>query len=144
MKSEYGESFVGEGVNAAHINTVLGDREGAVGTAWATGLATPSVGHTRFVAVAAPNQPLQPMTLFVNKATIETEQHGALTWGAAQHGVARVVQRARDNGVFGASDLHELALIVAVWVNPFADDAVQVEENNAEATYLALKSGNYL
>ncbi|MCX6529411.1 MAG: formaldehyde-activating enzyme [Actinobacteria bacterium] len=113
MKSEYGESFVGEGVNAAHINTVLGNREGAVGTAWATGLATPSIGHTRFVAVAAPNHP-------------------------------RGVQRARDNGVFGASDLRELALIVAVWVNPLADDAVQVEENNAEATYLALKSGNYL
>ena len=144
MKSEYGESFVGEGTNAAHINTVLGDREGAVGTAWATGLATPSAGHTRFVAVAAPNQPLQPMTLFVNKATIETERHGDLTWGAAQHGVARGVQKACDNGVFGANDLHELALIVAVWVNPLADDAVQVEENNAEATYLALKSGNYL
>ena len=144
MKSEYGESFVGEGTNAAHINTVLGDREGAVGIAWATGLATPSTGHARFVAVAAPNQPLQPMTLFVNKATIETERHGDLTWGAAQHGVARGVQKACDNGVFGTNDLHDLALIVAVWVNPLADDAVQVEENNAEATYLALKSGNYL
>ena len=144
MKSEYGESFVGEGTNAAHINTVLGDREGAVGTAWATGLATPSAGHTRFVAVAAPNQPLQPMTLFVNKATIETERHGDLTWGAAQHGVARGVQKARDNGVIGTNDLHDLALIVAVWVNPLANDAAQVEENNAEATYLALKSGNYL
>ncbi|MBJ7460022.1 MAG: formaldehyde-activating enzyme [Ilumatobacteraceae bacterium] len=144
MKSEYGESFVGEGTNAAHINTVLGDREGAVGTAWATGLATPSVGHTRFVAVAAPNQPLQPMTLFVNKATIETEHHGDLTWGAAQRGVARGVQKARDNGVFGTNDLHDLALIVAVWVNPLADDAELVEENNAEATYLALKSGSYL
>jgi 5,6,7,8-tetrahydromethanopterin hydro-lyase len=84
------------------------------------------------------------MTLFVNKATIETEQHGALTWGAAQLGVARGVQKARENGVFGSNDLRELALIVAVWVNPLADDAVQVEENNAEATYLALKSGNYL
>jgi hypothetical protein len=31
-----------------------------------------------------------------------------------------------------------------VWVNPLADDAGQVEDNNAEATYLALKSGNYL
>ncbi|MEI8321739.1 MAG: formaldehyde-activating enzyme [Actinomycetes bacterium] len=144
MKPEYGEAFGGEGVNAAHINTVLGNREGAVGTAWATGLATPSAGHTRFVAVAAPNQPLQPMTLFVNKATIETERHGELTWGAAQSGVSRGVQKARDNGVFGTNDLHELALIVAVWVNPLANDAAQVEENNAEATYLALKSGNYL
>ena len=144
MKPEYGEAFGGEGVNAAHINTVLGNREGAVGTAWATGLATPSAGHTRFVAVAAPNQPLQPMTLFVNKATIETERHGELTWGAAQSGVSRGVQKARDNGVFGTNNLHELALIVAVWVNPLANDAAQVEENNAEATYLALKSGNYL
>ncbi|MEY3596025.1 MAG: hypothetical protein RL576_1439 [Actinomycetota bacterium] len=77
-------------------------------------------------------------------AAAANDTHGALTWGAAQHGVARGVQRARDSGVFGANDVHELALIVAVWVNPLADDAVQVEENNAEATYLALKSGNYL
>ena len=35
-----GESFVGDGVNAAHINVVLGRRDGPVGTAWATALAT--------------------------------------------------------------------------------------------------------
>jgi hypothetical protein len=40
-----GESFIGEGDEAAHINTVLGDRAGPVGVAWAThwpvrGLAT--------------------------------------------------------------------------------------------------------
>ena len=33
-----GESFVGDGVNAAHINVVLGRRDGPVGTAWATAL----------------------------------------------------------------------------------------------------------
>ena len=36
-----GESFVGEGAEAAHINTVLGARRGPVGTAWATALANP-------------------------------------------------------------------------------------------------------
>ena len=46
-----GESFVGEGAEAAHVNTVLGGRDGPVGTAWATALATPkavlsNVGHS--------------------------------------------------------------------------------------------------
>ena len=36
-----GESFVGEGAEAAHINTVLGARRAPVGTAWATALADP-------------------------------------------------------------------------------------------------------
>ena len=49
-----GESFIGEGAEAAHINTVLGDRDGAVGTAWATALATPRQGHTAFIAVLRP------------------------------------------------------------------------------------------
>ncbi len=35
-----GESFVGEGAEAAHVNTVLGHRDGPVGVAWATALAT--------------------------------------------------------------------------------------------------------
>ena len=49
-----GESFIGEGANAAHVNTVLGDRDGPVGAAWATALATPRPGHTAFVAVLVP------------------------------------------------------------------------------------------
>ena len=38
---QIGEGFAGDGVNAAHINTVLGPKDGPVGTAWATALATP-------------------------------------------------------------------------------------------------------
>ena len=51
---EIGEAFVGDGADAAHINTVLGPRSGPVGTAWATALATPSAGHTPFIAVVRP------------------------------------------------------------------------------------------
>jgi 5,6,7,8-tetrahydromethanopterin hydro-lyase len=79
-----GEGFSGDGANAAHVNIVMGPRNGPVGTAWATALATPSTGHVPFVAVAAPGVPLRPFTLFVNKAAIENDQHGQLTWGAAQ------------------------------------------------------------
>jgi 5,6,7,8-tetrahydromethanopterin hydro-lyase len=40
-----GESFLGEGAEAAHVNTVLGHRPGPVGVAWAPALAEPSAGH---------------------------------------------------------------------------------------------------
>src|SRR5579859_3247716 len=66
---QVGESFIGEGAEAAHINTVLGDREGPVGTAWATSLAMPRPGHIPFVTVLKPNLPVKPPTLFVRFGT---------------------------------------------------------------------------
>jgi 5,6,7,8-tetrahydromethanopterin hydro-lyase len=138
-----GEGFAGDGVNAAHVNTVLGDKAGPVGVAWATALATPRAGHAAFVVVAAPNIPVKPMTLFVNKATVEStnERHGRLTWGAAQAGVAAGVTRAHRKGVLRADDADDLVLVAAVWVNPGADDEEAVYANNAEATLAALTAG---
>jgi 5,6,7,8-tetrahydromethanopterin hydro-lyase len=138
---QIGESFIGSGVNAAHINTVLGERSGPVGTAWATALATPSVGHVPFMAVLAPGVAVKPLTLFVSKAAIASEVHGNLTWGAAQAGVSGGVADAVANGVVPDGSLDDLALIVAVWVNPDADDAETVYRNNRTATATALANG---
>ncbi len=138
---EIGESFVGEGADAAHVNTVLGPRSGPVGTAWATALATPSAGHTPFVAVVRPGLPAKPLTLFVNKAAIADDGHARLTWGAAQAGVASGVADAVADGVIGRGDVDELALIAAVWVDPAARDAEAVYRNNRAATRAALESG---
>mgnify|MGYP001421897508 CR=1 FL=1 len=68
--TQVGEAFAGSGAEAAHVNTVLGRRGGPVETAWATALATPRAGHVPFVVVLRPNLPVQPPTLFVNKATL--------------------------------------------------------------------------
>ena len=136
-----GESFVGEGANAAHVNTVLGDRDGPVGVAWATALATPRPGHTPFVAVVVPGTPVKPMTLFVNKATIDGAEHGTLTWGAAQAGVACGVADAVSEGIISEADADALVLIAAVWVNPAASDAGLVYANNRAATREALRAG---
>jgi 5,6,7,8-tetrahydromethanopterin hydro-lyase len=132
-----GEGFVGEGVNAAHINTVMGKRSGPVGTAWATALATPRVGHVPFVAVASPGSPILPFTLFVNKATIDNDAHGVLTWGAAQAGLAAGVGQAHIDGHM-PGDVDEYVLIAAVWVNPAASDEEAVFANNRAATLSAL------
>jgi 5,6,7,8-tetrahydromethanopterin hydro-lyase len=133
-----GESFIGDGAEAAHINVVLGNRAGPVGTAWATALATPSVGHTPFIAVLQPGIPVKPLTLFVTKSAIASSEHGTLTWGAAQAGVAGGVADAVAEGVIAPADIDDLVLIAAVWVNPDAREAELVYANNREATKTAL------
>jgi len=133
-----GESFIGTGAEAAHINTVLGHRAGPVGTAWATALATPTAGHTPFVAVLRPGIPVKPLTLFVNKAAIAGAEHGTLTWGAAQAGVAGGVADAVADGIISASEVDDLVLIAAVWVDPAAREAELVYANNRAATRAAL------
>ena len=137
-KMEIGESFVGTGPNAAHVNTVLGPRDGPVGTAWATALATPTHGHAPFVVVLQPGLPVKPFTLFVNKARIEGTGHSRLTWGAAQAGVAAGVADAVAAGVIPEKEADDLLLICAVWVDPQADDADALFSNNREATRSSL------
>jgi 5,6,7,8-tetrahydromethanopterin hydro-lyase len=138
---QIGESFVGEGADAAHVNTVLGTKDGPAGMAWATALATPRQGHVPFVAVLRPNLPTRPLTLFVNKATIAGDGHATLTWGAAQAGVAAGVADAVHAGAVPAESADDLVLIAAVWVNPAAADADAVYVNNRAATARALAAG---
>jgi 5,6,7,8-tetrahydromethanopterin hydro-lyase len=135
-----GEGFAGEGPNAAHLNTVLGPRDGPVGTAWATALATPRAGHASFVVVARPNMPVKPPTLFVNKAEIRGDQHGFLHWGAAQAAVARAVLESVGDGTIPQGEVEELALIAAVWVDWAASSEEEVYANNVQATRAALAS----
>jgi 5,6,7,8-tetrahydromethanopterin hydro-lyase len=139
--TQIGEAFVGEGAEAAHVNTVLGVRGGPVEAAWATALATPSFGHAAFVAVVRPGMPVKPPTLFVNKSTIGGEAHARITWGAAQAGVASGVLDAVAAGFVPANSVDELVLIAAVWVDPEAADEQAVYENNRAATTKALEAG---
>ena len=123
------------------MNTVLGRKGGHVETAWATALATPRQGHSSFVVVARPNLPVKPATVFVNKADIRGERHAALTWGAAQAGVAQGVLRAVAEGVVPREHVEDILLIAAVWVDWAADDEDGVYRNNLQATGDALSAG---
>jgi len=141
FETQYGESFVGEGVNAAHLNTVLGRKGGPVEVAWASALARPTQGHIAFVTVLRPGLPVKPFTLFVNKASIAGDRHAEMTWGPAQAGVAKGVADAVAGGIVDARIVDDLLLIAAVWVNPAADDASAVYANNAGATSESLRAG---
>lgn len=139
--TQIGEAFVGAGSEAAHLNTVLGAKGGPVEGAWVTALATPRAGHAAFLTVLRPGVPARPMTLFVNKATLEGPDHSRLTWGPAQAGVASGVLWAVADGVVPAESVDDLLLIAAVWVNPSAVDEAAVFANNRLATRNALEAG---
>ncbi len=139
--TQVGESFVGSGADAAHVNTVLGRRGGPFEGALAGALASPSTGHVPFLAVLQPGLPVKPFTLFVNKAAIESEGHARLTWGAAQAGVAQGVAEAVARQVVPAALADDLLLLAAVWVDPRAAGEEAVFSNNAEATLGALRAG---
>jgi len=141
VSTEFGEAFVGEGADAAHVNTVLGAAAGPVETAWVTALATPRSGHVAFVATVAPGTAVRPFTLFVNKAAIVDERHAALTWGAAHAGVAAGVMEAVAENTIAEGEASALLLIAAVWVNPEAAEEQAVFENNKAATVAALRAG---
>jgi 5,6,7,8-tetrahydromethanopterin hydro-lyase len=138
---QIGESFIGAGVNAAHVNTVLGHRDGPAGTAWATALATPSAGHVPFVTVLRPSLPVKPLTLFVTKAAPASDRHGLLIWGAAQAGIAAGVADALADGTVTEEQADSHVVIAAVWVNPDADDEDAVYRNNRESARTALANG---
>lgn len=138
---EIGEGFVGSGAEAAHVNTVLGERSGPVGVAFATILGSPSAGHVPFLVVARPGVPVQPPTLFVNKAPLAGPRHERLTWGAAQGGVALGVVRALSDGTLDPERTALLVLVAAVWVDPEAADEEAVFAYNAAATHRALQRG---
>jgi len=135
-----GESFIGSGDEAAHLNVVIGRRGSPVETAWVSSLAAPRAGHIPFVAVIRPGLPVKPFTLFVNKAPIEGDRHGTLTWGAAQAGVAQGVALAVREGLIPASDADFLLIVAAVWVSPAAQDEELVFANNRESTLGAIRA----
>ncbi len=131
-----GESFVGNGANAAHTNIVLGRKDGPVATAWATALATPSAGHVPFVTVLRPSVPVKPFTLFVSKAAPAGELHERAIWGSAQAGLAQGVADAL--GLIENPD--DQLIIAAVWVNPAVNDLDESYRNQREAAYNAVKA----
>lgn len=140
-----GEGFEGTGTSAAHVNVVLGDEGSHVARTWVQALATPSAGHAPFQVVARPGLPVRPLTLFVNKATIVSDDHAAATWGGAQAGVAAGVLDAVRQGVVPADVAASAYLICAVWVDPSAGRAHQdvIFVNNRAAVLRALAEAGH-
>jgi formaldehyde-activating enzyme len=81
-------------------------------------------------------EPVWPPTLMMNKATALDERHQTLTWGAAQLGIGQGVLDAVADGLLEATG--DLYVLVAVWVDPRAEDEAAVRAANRAAVRKAI------
>jgi formaldehyde-activating enzyme len=140
LDGRIGEGWSGEAPNGSHVNVVLASRGSPTAAAAISMLAHPAPGHTPVLVCVGPTpaeyEPIWPPTLMMNKATALEERHQTMTWGAAQLGIGQGVLDAVADGLLEATG--DLLVLVAVWVDPAADDETAVRVANREATRRAL------
>ena len=133
-----GEALVGEEPEVAHIDLVVGRKNGWVGRAFANSLAHPTQGHTPILAVIRPNLPVKPSTLIVPKVTIRSLEDADKIFGPAQSAVAKAVADAVEEGVIPKEEAEDLVVITSVFVHPRGKDYSRIYRYNYGATKLAI------
>ena len=135
-----GQGWGGTAPNGSHVNVVLAQRGSPTAAAATTAFASPAPGHTPVLVCVGPDQPayeaVVPPTIMTNKATAAEQRHQTMTWGAAQLGIAQGVLDAVADGLL-AADL-DTVVLVAVWVDPAADDESAVRDANRSAMRAAV------
>ena len=135
-----GEGLVGDGNEIAHIDLLIGDKTGPVGTAFANALANQSAGHTSLLAVVTPNLVCKPATVLITKVTIKGLGQAVQMFGPAQSAVARAVVDSVAEGVIPKSEAENYVIVCGVFIHPQAKDDTKIYDFNYEATKLAIKN----
>ena len=135
-----GEALVGEGNEIAHIDLLIGSKNGPVGTAFATALSNQSAGHTNLLAVLTPNLLAKPATVMITKVTIKGMKQAVQMFGPAQYAVAKAVADCVAEGTIPAAEAEDLVIICGVFIHPAAEDNAKILKFNHEATKLAIEN----
>ena len=133
-----GESLVGEGNEVAHIDLVIGSKDGPVGEAFTEALVNQKEGHTNLLAVVAPNLPAKPDTVISNKVTIKGATQAVQMFGPAQAAVARAVVDSVREGVIEQGQVDDLCILVGVFIHWEATDDKKIFDFNYQATKEAI------
>jgi 5,6,7,8-tetrahydromethanopterin hydro-lyase len=133
-----GEALEGEGNEIAHIDLLIGDKNGPVGHAFADALARQSHGHSNLLAVLTPNLICKPATVLITKVTIKGADQAVLMFGPAQYAVAKAVADSVAEGVIPKSEADNLVIVCGVFIHWEAKDKAKIREYNYKATKLAI------
>lgn len=133
-----GEALVGKGQEVAHVDLIVGEKDGPVGTAFAQGLVTLSAGHTPLLGVIRPNLPPKPHVLIVPKVTVKNMEEANKIFGPAQAAVAKAIADAVEEGIVPNDKLDTWVIIASIFIHPDAKDFRKIYHYNYSATKLAL------
>ena len=140
-KSDYfiGEALLGAEENLAHIDLIIGSKDGPVGISFANALSSPSIGHGGLLACIRPNLLTKPISLVIPKVTVSKMEEANKIFGPAQAAVAKAIADAVEENIIPMNKLDEWLLIVSVFIHPEAKDYRKIYQYNYSATKLAIK-----
>jgi 5,6,7,8-tetrahydromethanopterin hydro-lyase len=133
-----GEALVGDGNEVAHIDLLIGCKDGPVGAAFANALADQKQGHSNLLAVLTPNVAVKPATVMITKVTIKGAKQAVQMFGPAQAAVAKAVADSVAEGVIPKDQAEKLVIVVGVFIHWLAEDDTKIYNYNYEATKLSI------
>src|SRR5580698_4169932 len=140
MSMFVGEALAGDGNEIAHIDLLIGSKDGPVGVAFANALARQTQGHSNLLAVLTPNLAVKPATVLVTKVTIKGAKQAVQMFGPAQAAVAKAVADSVADKVIPADKAEDLVIVCGVFIHPAAEVDKKIYDYNYEATKEAIKS----
>ena len=140
-KNDYfiGEALIWEAPNLAHIDMIIGSKDGPVGISFANALSTPSKGHGGLLAAIRPNLLCKPISLIVPKVTLSDMEDANKIFGPAQAAVAKGIADSVEEGLIPMGKLDEWLIIASVFIHPAAKDYRKIYQYNYGATKLAIQ-----
>ena len=139
FRLKVGESLVGERVELAHIDLLIGDKKGPVGEAYARALTHPTKGREGLQVILEPNMQVKPATIMVPTVKITSLRHASLVYGPAQAAIAKAVIQCVEDGILPKEAAEDIVIIVNVFVHPSASSRKRVFINNYKATRNAIR-----
>ncbi|MBX3440489.1 MAG: formaldehyde-activating enzyme [Planctomycetaceae bacterium] len=139
MAMHIGEALVGEGNEVAHIDLLIGDKDGPVGAAFASALANQTMGHSNLLAVLEPNLAVKPATVLITKVTIKGAKQAVQMFGPAQFAVAKAVADCVEDGTIPKDQADNWVIVCGVFIHWEAESDKKIFEYNYEATKLSIK-----
>lgn len=129
-----GEGFAGPPFfELAHIDLLVGLRDGPVGRALERALRETRPSHELRIVRE------RPRTLLVPTVTVRSDRQASQVYEDALRGVAAGLEASIEDGTLPRDRLDELALIANVYVHPAAANRKRIELNNQKALRAALR-----
>jgi len=138
MSMYIGEALAGDGNEIAHIDLLIGSKDGPVGTAFANALANQKQGFSNLLAVLTPNLICKPATVLITKVTIKGADQAVQMFGPAQKAVAKAVADSVAEGVIPKNQVDDLVIVAGVFIHWDAKDNAKIYKYNYEATKLSI------
>jgi 5,6,7,8-tetrahydromethanopterin hydro-lyase len=139
MSMMIGEALAGEGNEIAHIDLLIGTKDGPVGAAFANALSNQKQGHSNLLAVLTPNLICKPATVLITKVTIKGADQAVQMFGPAQKAVAKAVADSVAEGIIPRNQVEDLVIVAGVFIHWDAKDNDKIFRYNYEATKLAIQ-----